>query len=134
MRKWFLILALGALFIFPSMVFAQTNLALAGMSVQLWPEYDQPSMLVITDFSVADTREPAAALPRNRPWHLPEGCGGARVVAAACCTRGDGRRPADARRNPISQTPQLTTSCHGQQRCRSSAETVCSKVIAAAGG
>lgn len=68
MRKWFLILALGALFVFPSMVFAQTNVTLAKMIVQLWPEYDQPSMLVITDFEA-----PASiSLPVNLTFHIPK--------------------------------------------------------------
>jgi hypothetical protein len=61
MRKWFLILALGILFVFPSIVSAQNNVTFASVSVQLWPEYDQPSMLVITDFQVAaDTQFPAS--------------------------------------------------------------------------
>ena len=61
MRKWFLILAMGILFVFPSLVFAQTNVTLTNVSVQLWPEYDQPSMLVITDFEVpANTQFPVS--------------------------------------------------------------------------
>lgn len=68
MRRLFLILALGVLFAFPSMVFAQTNLTLAGMTVQLWPEYDQPSMLVITDFSVAAN----TPLPASVTFHIPQ--------------------------------------------------------------
>lgn len=52
MRKFFLILAMGILFVFPSMASAQSNIILTSASVQLWPEYDQPSMLVITDFEV----------------------------------------------------------------------------------
>ena len=68
MRKWFLILAIGLLFVFPSMAFAQTNVTLANMTVQLWPEYDQPSMLVITDFEVAaDTQ-----LPVNVTFRIPQ--------------------------------------------------------------
>ena len=53
MRKWFSILVLGIFLAFPSLAFAQTNITLESMNVQLWPEYDQPSMLVITDFKVA---------------------------------------------------------------------------------
>ena len=53
MRKWFSILVLGIFLAFPSLAFAQTNITLESMNVQLWPEYDQPSMLVITDFTVA---------------------------------------------------------------------------------
>lgn len=52
MRKWFLILMMAILFVFPSLAFAQNSLTLANVSVQLWPEYDQPSMLVIVDYAV----------------------------------------------------------------------------------
>ncbi len=59
MRKWFSILVLGIFLAFPSSAFAQTKINLASMNVQLWPEYDQPSMLVITDFTAAaDTKFP----------------------------------------------------------------------------
>lgn len=68
MRKWFLILAVGILFVFPAMVSAQNNITLANVSVQLWPEYDQPSMLVITDFEVtADTQFPVSVT-----FHIPQ--------------------------------------------------------------
>ena len=53
MRKWFSILVLGIFLAFPSLAFAQTDITLESVNVQLWPEYDQPSMLVITDFTVA---------------------------------------------------------------------------------
>ncbi len=68
MRKRFLILALGALFVFPSLVFAQSNITLANMTVQLWPEYDQPSMLVITDFEVAAN----TPLPASATFRIPK--------------------------------------------------------------
>jgi hypothetical protein len=59
MRKWFFILVFGIFLAFPSLAFAQTSTTLASMNVQLWPEYDQPSMLIITDFTVAaDTKFP----------------------------------------------------------------------------
>ena len=67
MRKWFFILAVGILYVFPSMVFAQNNVSLASMSVQLWPEYDQPSMLVITDFAVS----PVIKFPASVTFHIP---------------------------------------------------------------
>ncbi len=61
MRKWFLLMAMGVLFVFPAMVSAQNNLTLTSLSVQLWPEYDQPSMLVITDFkAAAETQFPVS--------------------------------------------------------------------------
>jgi hypothetical protein len=61
MRKWFLVMAMGIFFVFPTAVSAQNNLTFTGVSVQLWPEYDQPSMLVITDFeAAANTQFPAS--------------------------------------------------------------------------
>ncbi|NOT05564.1 MAG: zinc ribbon domain-containing protein [Anaerolineales bacterium] len=53
MRKWILILILGIFLAFPSSAFAQTSITLTSMNVQLWPEFDQPSVLVITDFTAA---------------------------------------------------------------------------------
>jgi len=68
MRKWSLIIMLGILFVFPNFVFAQSELTLANVSVQLWPEYDQPSMLVITDFDVPAT----ITLPVNLMFRIPK--------------------------------------------------------------
>lgn len=67
MRKLFLILLLGILFIFPVSTSAQTNVTLHSVNVQLWPEYDQPSMLVIVDFKVA----PMTSLPADLTFRIP---------------------------------------------------------------
>lgn len=67
MRKWILILVLGMFLAFPSSAFAQTNITLASMNVQLWPEYDQPSMLVITDFTIAA----GTKLPVDMAFRIP---------------------------------------------------------------
>lgn len=68
MRKLFLILALGVMFVFPSFASAQNDAAISNMTVQLWPEYDQPSMLVIADFQVAaDT-----SLPVDLTFRIPQ--------------------------------------------------------------
>jgi hypothetical protein len=59
MRKLILILILGMMLAFPISVSAQGDAALSFVTVQLWPEYDQPSMLVIVDFQpAADTSLP----------------------------------------------------------------------------
>ncbi len=68
MRKWSLIIMLGILFVFPNFVTAQSDLTLANVSVQLWPEYDQPSMLVITDFELPAT----TTLPVNLMFRIPK--------------------------------------------------------------
>jgi zinc ribbon protein len=46
----------------------QSTLTLSTLRVQLWPEYDQPSMLVIYDFEVA----PGTALPASVPIRIPK--------------------------------------------------------------
>jgi hypothetical protein len=47
MRKWFLILMLAVLLVFPSFASAQGQVAIESVTVSLWPEYDKPDMLVI---------------------------------------------------------------------------------------
>ncbi len=79
MRKWLLIILLGMFFVFPNFVFAQSNLTLTNVSVQLWPEYDQPSMLVITDFEVPAT----TTLPVNLTFRIPKD---ANLIAVASYT------------------------------------------------
>lgn len=68
MRKLFLILVLGIMFVFPSFVSAQNDVTIASMTVQLWPEYDQPSMLVIADFQLTAT----TALPTKLTFKIPK--------------------------------------------------------------
>lgn len=69
MRKLLVILMLGVIFAFPSsFVFAQTDITLPSVSVQLWPEYDQPSMLVIADFQLTA----ATALPAKLTFKIPQ--------------------------------------------------------------
>ncbi len=67
MRKWLLLSLAGFLFAFPPLATAQTGLTLSKLDVQLWPEYDQPSMLVIYDFTVA----PDTQLPISVKFHIP---------------------------------------------------------------
>lgn len=52
MRKWFVLVVLLVLLI-PAPARAQTELTLESLKVTLWPEYDQPSLLVLYDFEVA---------------------------------------------------------------------------------
>lgn len=67
MRKFVLLCVLGGMFLFPFSVSAQTDVTLYNVNVQLWPEYDQPSMLVIVDFKVA----PMTPLPVELTFHIP---------------------------------------------------------------
>lgn len=67
MRKLTLLLLLGILLIFPVAASAQNDAALATVTVQFWPEYDQPSMLVIVDFQP----EADITLPATLTFHIP---------------------------------------------------------------
>ena len=68
MRKWMMFLFILGMAAFPFSVHAQNEIKLAGIQVQLWPEYDQPSMLVIYDFQVATS----TALPSNVNIRIPK--------------------------------------------------------------
>lgn len=60
MRKWLGLAWLLLLMVFPSTVDAQGGTKLDAINVELWSEYDQPSMLVINQFVVSkDTTLPA---------------------------------------------------------------------------
>lgn len=64
MRKW-LVFLIAALLSFPFPARAQSPVALDTLTVMLWPEYDQPSMLVIHNFTVtADTQVPTTMVIR----------------------------------------------------------------------
>ncbi|MCC7117021.1 MAG: zinc ribbon domain-containing protein [Anaerolineales bacterium] len=76
MRKLFLLFVLGGLFVFPAYTAAQNNVALQNVGVQLWPEYDQPSMLVITDFNVPEN----TPLPIDLTFRIPKS---ANLIAVA---------------------------------------------------
>ena len=67
MRKLISILILGMFLAFPISASAQSDATFSSVTVQLWPEYDQPSMLVIVDFqTAADT-----SLPANLTFRIP---------------------------------------------------------------
>lgn len=55
MRKWLILVLLLGLMVYPSAVGAQGETKLKSVNVELWPEYDQPSMLVIHEFVVDES-------------------------------------------------------------------------------
>lgn len=79
MRKWFLILTMAALLMSPSLAFAQNAETLTTVNVQMWPEYDQPSMLVITDYAV----DPGTTFPVALKFRIPKD---ANLIAVASYT------------------------------------------------
>jgi len=81
MRKWLVILFLMGVFGIPFSARALNPIKLATLQVQLWPEYDQPSMLVIYDLKLPD----ATILPVNVSIGIPAD---ANLVAVASQTSG----------------------------------------------
>lgn len=67
MRKWLILLTALAL-LFPSPAQAQGSVALESLKVMLWSEYDQPSMLVIYDFTLTDD----AQIPTSMDIRFPK--------------------------------------------------------------
>lgn len=68
MRKWFILLCTLLLIMFPYSVNAQGTTMLKTLDVRLWSEYDQPSMLVIYDFTVAEDTQ----LPTTVKIYIPK--------------------------------------------------------------
>jgi uncharacterized OB-fold protein len=69
MRKWFLILAMAALLVFPSLASAQGQVAIEFVNVDLWPEFDKPDMLVINSILLAS----GASFPVQVDVRIPSG-------------------------------------------------------------
>ena len=66
-RKWLLLL-LFVLLIIPFPAAAQEEVTLETLTVQLWPEFDQPAMLVIYDFTFPED----TSLPVDVTLRIPE--------------------------------------------------------------
>jgi hypothetical protein len=79
MRKWLVILFFAGVFGIPFSAHAQNPIKLSSLQVQLWPEYDQPSMLVIYDLKLPD----GMLLPVNVSIGIPKD---ANLVAVASQT------------------------------------------------
>lgn len=81
MRKWLVILTVLVL-LFPSSVQAQTPVNLESLKVLLWSEHDQPSMLVIYDFTLTEDTQ----IPTTMDLRFPKD---ANVTAVAFNSGGD---------------------------------------------
>lgn len=81
LHKWFLFPLLFALLITPFPASAQQGIAFNNFTVQLWPEFDQPSMLVIYDFSLAE----GTPLPVDVTLRIPAN---ANIIAVAYADSG----------------------------------------------
>ena len=67
MRKCLALAIFMGAFLFSIPAHAQTTIKLSSLQVQLWPEYDQPSMLVIYDLKLADDTKFPVSLSLRLP-------------------------------------------------------------------
>ncbi len=67
MRKWLAVLLLLGTLAFPFSAHAQNTIKISSFQAQLWPEYDQPGMLVINYIMLS----PDTNLPATLVFHLP---------------------------------------------------------------
>jgi len=81
MRKWLILLTVLIL-LFPFTVQAQGTVKLDSLNVLLWAEYDQPSMLVINDFTLTDDTQ----VPTTMDIRLPKD---ANITAVAYLNTGE---------------------------------------------
>jgi len=79
MRKWLAVWMLLGWLAFPSRGGAQAEIWLPSLQVELWPEYDQPAMLVIYEF----TLPPESRLPLEVAFRIPQD---ANLIAVAAQT------------------------------------------------
>lgn len=82
MRKWLIFIILASALALPSLAAAQSDTRLTSLQIKLWPEYDQPDMLVIYDFQAGDE----LSLPARLEFHIPAD---ANVHAVAALKNGD---------------------------------------------
>jgi ribosomal protein L40E len=68
MRKWLIFVLFVGLLVFPSTAGAQGGTKLKSINIELWSEYDQPSMLVIHEFTVDES----TALPVQVKLRFPK--------------------------------------------------------------
>jgi hypothetical protein len=77
MRKWLLPLVLLVTLLLPMGVKAQDPVSLNSLQVQIWPEYDQPSVLVIYQMTLPTT----TTYPANVSMRIPTAAGDPNAVA-----------------------------------------------------
>ncbi|HUI89471.1 MAG TPA: zinc ribbon domain-containing protein [Anaerolineales bacterium] len=81
MRRWLILLLIFGMAVLPFSVQAQGTIKFSTMSIQLWPEYDRPSMLVISEFQLPDS----VSLPVNVNFRIPKDA----ILAAVASLSGD---------------------------------------------
>lgn len=69
MRKWLLFLTLVVVGLFPVGAQAQNNINFSSVAVEIWPEFDQPSVLVIYHYNLSANATLPAVLDLRVPIH-----------------------------------------------------------------
>ena len=82
LHKWLFLPLLFAIITIPFAAGAQGGVSLDTITVQLWPEFDQPSMLVIYDFTLAE----GVSLPVDITLRIPTN---ANLIAVAYAPTGN---------------------------------------------
>ncbi|MCC6146950.1 MAG: zinc ribbon domain-containing protein [Anaerolineaceae bacterium] len=77
MNKMILIFMLGFFLFFPTAAQAQQPVEMDSVQVSLWPEYDQPNVLVMYDLKFSST----LSLPANFQFRIPSAAGEPYAVA-----------------------------------------------------
>src|ERR1700690_2042193 len=81
MRRWFALLFILGISALPFSAYAQSAISFSTLQVELRPEYDQPSMLLIYDFQLAD----GVSLPVDVTFRIPKD---GNLVAVASLSNG----------------------------------------------
>jgi hypothetical protein len=84
MRKWFAVMVVLALLLAPAAARAQADVEFDSAVVQLWPEFDQPDMLVLCQFTLSA----GTALPRDLDFRVPTSADVENLVIAVGQTQG----------------------------------------------
>jgi ribosomal protein L40E len=82
MPRWLIFTLLLGLLVYPSTASAQGDTKLESINIELWSEFDQPSMLVINEFVVSDD----TSLPANVTMRFPKD---GNLIAVAIENNGD---------------------------------------------
>ena len=77
MRKWVVPFLLIFTLLIPSGVHAQSSLTLSSLEIQIWPEYDKPSVLVIYGVTLSA----ATTFPTTVSMRIPVSAGNPNAVA-----------------------------------------------------
>lgn len=67
MRKWLIPLIVVSLLLIPMLAHAQSGVTIGELTIQLWPEFDRPDMLVMYVFSLSEE----ASLPIDLEIRIP---------------------------------------------------------------